>query len=83
MILDLFSIIKKRLEYQSTKDRLEKEFNLNKNLSFEFLTSRGFLDSFYAGWDNDKKTSFASLLGGPANLKRTRKFLDNNIVLQY
>lgn len=67
---DIKLVISQRLQLQSTVQALESfgVKNVNQALNKEFLKQ-------VVNWGQFKKEQFLSILGGPANLKRTERLV--------
>jgi hypothetical protein len=67
---EISGIIEQRLKLQSTQKALE---NLDCNIP-DIHSIKSVLRS-YRQWDEKKQRKFVSLLGGPANFKKTEEFI--------
>ena len=68
------SIIQANLEMQTTQRELTK-FGF-KSFSFKVFENPSFLNKYYS-WDEDKKSLFLKLIGGAANFKKTKLFIES------
>ena len=77
MKLNIEQVITGRLQLQNTERALTSNWGLNVS-TIKDLQSPGFIKK-WASWNDEKKRSFAHLLGGPINEARTLKFIEKNI----
>lgn len=68
------SVIKANLEMQTIQRELTKLGF--RNPSLETFKNKNFLDR-YNTWNDEKKNSFLKLIGGSANYKKTKSFIES------
>jgi hypothetical protein len=68
------SVIKANLEMQTIQRELIKLGF--RNPSLETFKNKNFLDR-YNTWNDEKKNSFLKLIGGSANYKKTKSFIES------
>ena len=73
MIFDIENIIEQRLALQSTEKALSANFGIKDN---RIVLDRRTLYHVLNRMDATKKKKFLSLIGGPANYKRTEKYIN-------
>lgn len=68
-------VIKANLDTQSVQRTLKNKFGLLKS-SFDIVFNDKYL-SYYKTWPEEKKKEFIATIGGKANFKKTKFFLEN------
>lgn len=68
------AIIQANLEMQTTKKELQKLGIINPSLSI--FKNKNFLN-LYNSWKEEKQNFFIKLIGGNANYKKTKNFIEN------
>ncbi|NBP14235.1 hypothetical protein EBU95_07525, partial [bacterium] len=66
-------VIEANVSLPSVRRDLESNY---KFLDFSFIKNPKYI-KYYMSWQDNKKESFIRLIGGKANFKRTKEFLDN------
>lgn len=69
------AIIRGNLGLQSIQRSL-REYGVLKP-TFEVVTSSNFLKNVYDNWDSEKQNSFINLLGGRAQFKKIKKYIES------
>lgn len=73
---DIEDVIKSNLSLQSISRTLESDFGF-KNLEFNNVIDKGV--RYYQTWPQDKKDRFIKTIGGKANFKKTKAYLESKL----
>ena len=68
-------IIKANLELQTTQNILRKDFGLNAVNYSNIITCI----NKYKNWNEEKQNKFVATLGGKANFRKTKAFIESRI----
>lgn len=71
------SIISANLDLQTTQRELKFKFGFN-SLKLEDISSEKVLNR-YINWDEQKRNEFLVKIGGRANFKKTKSFIESKI----
>jgi hypothetical protein len=72
-------IIEANMSLPSIKKDLETKY---KFYSSSFLKNPKYIQ-YYLSWNEEKKDSFIKLIGGKANFKKTKKFLEETYIGEF
>lgn len=73
---DIEDVIKSNLSLQSISRTLQSDFGF-KNLEFNNVIGRSL--KCYQAWPQDKKDRFIKTIGGKANFKKTKAYLESKL----
>lgn len=73
---DIEDVIKSNLSLQSISRTLESDFGF-KNLEFNNVINKSL--KCYQTWSQDKKDKFIKTIGGKANFKKTKTYLEGKL----
>jgi hypothetical protein len=72
-------VIKSNIEMQTISRVLQTEFGF-KNLNFNILINNSL--KYYSSWTQEKKDKFIKTIGGKANFKKTKAYLENKMEIE-